>query len=71
MERDVCVFGDGVGLEVIDGFQVLAADYRTLVDIASSDVDGVTTQAFSHKEICHNWTMGPPEGCCRKIEGFG
>jgi hypothetical protein len=41
MERDVCVFGDGVGLEVIDGFQVLAADYPTLVDIASSDVDGV------------------------------
>jgi hypothetical protein len=43
MERDVGVFGDGVGLEATDGIQVLAAEYRILVDIVSSDLDGVTT----------------------------
>jgi len=44
MERDVGVFGDGVGLEATDGVQVLAAEYRILVNITSGDdVDGVTT----------------------------
>jgi hypothetical protein len=43
MEGDVGVFGDGVGLEATDGIQVLATEYRTLVDITSGDVDGVTT----------------------------
>jgi len=43
MERDVAVFGDGVGLEAIDGIQVLAVEYRTLVNITSGDVGGVTT----------------------------
>lgn len=43
MEGDVGVFGDGVGLEATDGIQVLAAEYHTLVNIASGDVDGVTT----------------------------
>jgi hypothetical protein len=42
-ERDVGVFGDGVGLEARNGIQVLAAEYCTLVDIASGDVEGVTT----------------------------
>jgi hypothetical protein len=47
MERDVGVFGDGVGLEATDGIQVLAVEYHTLVNMASGDVDGVTT----HKHL--------------------
>jgi hypothetical protein len=44
LERDVGVFGDRVGLEAMDRIQVLAVEYRTLVNITSGDVDGVTTR---------------------------